>query len=93
MLYDHLTDRWLLSQFALPNFPSGPFYVCIAVSQTPDPTLAYHRYEYTYSQSLLNDYPKFSVWPDGYYMSANQFLCFFGICFWQGRGSSPSSAR
>ncbi|HUV92239.1 MAG TPA: hypothetical protein VMV80_04055, partial [Anaerolineales bacterium] len=26
VLYDHLADRWLLSQFALPNKPNGPFY-------------------------------------------------------------------
>ena len=30
VLYDHLADRWFLSQFALPNYPSGPFYQCIA---------------------------------------------------------------
>ncbi len=86
VLYDHLADRWLYSQFALPNFPSGPFYVCIAVSQTPDPTGAYHRYAYAYSQSILNDYPKFSVWPDGYYMSTNEFFCSFFGCSWWGQG-------
>ncbi|OFW17252.1 MAG: hypothetical protein A3F70_10110 [Acidobacteria bacterium RIFCSPLOWO2_12_FULL_67_14] len=86
VLYDQLADRWLLSQFALPNFPSGPFYVCIAVSQTGDPLGAYYRYEYTYSQSILNDYPKFGVWPDGYYMTANQFQCVFIFCSWAGQG-------
>jgi hypothetical protein len=73
-LYDHLADRWLLSQFALPNFPSGPFYQCIAVSQTSDPTGAYYRYAFEISATKLNDYPKFGVWPDAYYMSINQFL-------------------
>jgi hypothetical protein len=24
VLYDELADRWMLSQFALPNYPSGP---------------------------------------------------------------------
>ncbi|MEX2030660.1 MAG: hypothetical protein WD906_06805 [Anaerolineales bacterium] len=38
MFYDHLADRWVLTQFALPNYPIGPFYECVAVSQTPDPT-------------------------------------------------------
>ena len=75
VLYDHLADRWLLSQFALPNNFFGllfaPFYQCIAVSQTPDPTGAYYRYQYQFSK--LNDYPKFGVWPDGYYMAINQF--------------------
>lgn len=71
--YDQLADRWLMSQFALPNYPSGPFYQCIAISQTPDPLGAWHRYEFTISSTKLNDYPKFGVWPDGYYMSINQF--------------------
>jgi len=69
VLYDHLADRWLLSQFAVP----GPFYQCIAISQTGDPTGAWHRYAFLYSNTKMNDYPKFGVWPDGYYMTANQF--------------------
>jgi len=71
--YDQLADRWLMSQFALPNYPDGPFYQCIAVSQTPDPTGAWYRYAFLASSTKLNDYPKFGVWPDGYYMTANQF--------------------
>ncbi len=44
MNYDHLADRWVMSQFALPNYPSGPFYQCFAVSTTPDPLGAWYRY-------------------------------------------------
>jgi hypothetical protein len=73
VLYDQWADRWLLSQFALPNYPNGPFYQCIAISQTGDPTGAYYRYEFLISNTKMNDYPKFGVWPDGYYMSMNQF--------------------
>ena len=87
VLYDHLADRWMMSQFALPRFPRGPFYQCIAVSQTPDPTGAWHRYEFTISSDKLNDYPKFGVWPDGYYMSINQFKCNFVSCSWGGAGA------
>jgi hypothetical protein len=72
--YDHLADRWMVSQFALPNYPSGPFYQCIAVSQTADPTGAWYRYQFQISATKLNDYPHFGVWPDGYYMSINQFV-------------------
>jgi hypothetical protein len=63
VVYDSLADRWLLSQFG------NPTHMCIAISQTPDPTGAYH----TYTFNVLNfpDYFKFGVWPDGYYMSAN----------------------
>lgn len=73
VLYDHLADRWLISQFALPNFPRGPFYECIAISQTPDPTGAWYRYEFAWSGTKMNDYPHFGVWEDGYYMAVNQF--------------------
>ena len=31
-LYDPFAERWLMSQFALPNYPNGPFYQCVAVS-------------------------------------------------------------
>jgi hypothetical protein len=85
VLYDHLADRWLISQFALPNYPYGPFYQCIAISQTPDPTGAWHRYQFTISQNKMNDYPKFGVWPDGYYMTINQFNQ--GSLGWAGAGA------
>lgn len=74
--YDHIADRWVMSQLAIPNNFFGillfsPFYECIAVSATPDPLGAYYRYQYSFDK--LNDYPKFGVWPDGYYMTMNQF--------------------
>jgi hypothetical protein len=71
VLWDENANRWLFTQFSLPNYPSGPFYQMIAVSQTADPTGAWYRYQYTFS--LMPDYPKFAVWPDGYYMSSNNF--------------------
>src|SRR5437762_1668320 len=38
VLYDAVADRWVISDFAFPGFPSsGPFYECIGVSQTGDP--------------------------------------------------------
>ncbi|OYW06355.1 MAG: hypothetical protein B7X11_01135 [Acidobacteria bacterium 37-65-4] len=73
VLYDRLADRWLISQFALPNYPGGPFYQYIAVSQSPDPTGSWYRYAFKVSDTKMNDYPKLGVWPDGYYMSVNQF--------------------
>ena len=72
VLYDHLADRWLISQFAL-DFDAPDFHQCIAISQTNDPTGAYYLYDFQYSTTKMNDYPKFGVWPDGYYMSVNQF--------------------
>ena len=39
VVYDELADRWLLSQFSIDGSPE---YMCIAISQTPDPTGAYY---------------------------------------------------
>ncbi len=82
VLYDRLADRWLISQFALPHYPNGPFYQYIAISQTGDPTGSWYRYAFKVSDTLMNDYPKLGVWPDGYYMSVNEF----GTSGWAGVG-------
>jgi hypothetical protein len=71
VLYDEQADRWFISQFSFPNGLNGPFYQMIAVSQTPDPTGSWFRWEYLFTQ--IPDYPKFGIWPDGYYMSCNRF--------------------
>jgi uncharacterized repeat protein (TIGR01451 family) len=79
VLYDQGADRWLLSQFAFAREPGAtglpvpPFYQCVAISQTGDPTGAFHRYEFLIDDNQFNDYPHFGVWPDAYYMSVNQF--------------------
>ncbi|MFY9549541.1 MAG: carboxypeptidase regulatory-like domain-containing protein [Thermoanaerobaculia bacterium] len=78
VLYDQLADRWFVSQFALPSFPSPPYIQCVAVSVTGDPTGSYHQYEFDLPNQYLNDYPKFGVWPDGYYMTFNGFDVFGG---------------
>lgn len=64
VLYDALADRWLLSQFA------GPAIQCVAISQTGDP-ISGGYFLYAFSLPQFPDYPKFGVWPDGYYMGAN----------------------
>jgi hypothetical protein len=43
--------------------------MCIAISQTVDPT-AGTWFLYTFDTGVFPDYPKFGVWPDGYYMSS-----------------------
>jgi hypothetical protein len=76
VVYDQLADRWLLSQFGFieqNGNPVGPYFQCIAVSKTGDPTGAYYLYAFKISDTQLNDYPKLAVWPDAYYMSANNF--------------------
>jgi hypothetical protein len=65
--YDHLADRWIISQFTLP----GANHQCFAVSRTGDPiTGGWFLYDFTLPAG--NDYPKISVWPDAYYMSSQR---------------------
>jgi hypothetical protein len=53
VVYDENADRWLFSQFSLPNYPNGPFYQMIAISQTPDPTGSWYRYQYIFSDMAI----------------------------------------
>jgi hypothetical protein len=69
VLYDPMADRWFINQFV----SSPPYYQCIAVSTTADPTGSYHRYAFLVGAADFYDYQKFGVWPDGYYMTANVF--------------------
>ncbi len=71
VLYDPLADRWLVSQTCVA-FP--PFRQMLAVSKTGDPLGQYFIYEYVMPSVRLNDFPKFGVWPDAYYMSTDEFL-------------------
>ena len=68
VLYDPIADRWVISQFSVS---STPYLQCVAVSQTGDPTGAYYRYSFTYTD--FPDYPKMGVWPDAYYETFNMF--------------------
>src|ERR1041385_5839016 len=77
VFYDHLADRWVVSDFAFPAFPGTSFYQCIGVSKTGDP-VAGGWYLYAVqvdpaNTNYLGDYPKFGLWSDGYYFSVNLF--------------------
>ncbi len=82
VLYDPLADRWLISEIAfdigidpetLSAVPAPPFHQCIAISTTGDPSGDYYIYDFAIPGDWLNDYPKFGVWPDAYYMTDNQY--------------------
>ena len=84
VLYDEQANRWIFTQFSLPNYPNAPFYEMIAVSQTQDPTGSWYRWEYSFTD--MPDYPKFGIWVDGYYMSCNRFTA--GTGAWAGVGAA-----
>ncbi|HYV05393.1 MAG TPA: carboxypeptidase regulatory-like domain-containing protein, partial [Blastocatellia bacterium] len=74
VLYDRIADRWLISQFAFTGQTTPPYHEAIAISKTGDPTGAYYLYDFVLPGNEFPDYPHFGVWPDGYYMTTNQFL-------------------
>src|SRR5262249_47809512 len=76
ILYDQYAQRWFGGQFGLPNYPNGPFYYCMVVSSTSDPTGTWCAYQFQVSADKMDDYPKLGVWPsqNAYMMTANQFL-------------------
>ena len=71
VLYDQLADRWLISQFCTVANPNN--HQLIAISKNGDPTGAYYLYDFMMPNNKFNDYPHFGMWPDGYYMTDNQF--------------------
>ncbi len=83
VFYDHVADRWVISDFAFPSFPGNSFWQCIAVSQTPVPTGAYFLYALqvdSANPNQLGDYPKFAMWDSGgspaqnaYFFTVNLF--------------------
>jgi hypothetical protein len=74
-LYDQIGKRWIVTDLAWSNYASGPMYQCMAVSKTSDPVSGgwwFYAWQ-TGPGGSVTDYPKFGVWPDGLYMSANIF--------------------
>jgi hypothetical protein len=75
VFYDHVADRWVISDFAFPSL-SGPFYQCIGVSKTADPVsggwFLYAVQHDSDNPLWLGDYPKFAMWnnpgPGGAYL-------------------------
>jgi hypothetical protein len=86
VLFDALENRWILTNLAfnvdVNNKPVSPFYECIAASRGPDPVHdGWNRYAIRTDTgkadqppvNVLNDYPKFGIWTDCLYYSANGF--------------------
>ncbi|NJC97675.1 MAG: hypothetical protein FIB03_15290 [Anaerolineae bacterium] len=76
VLYDQFMDRWLLSQFTTSGLsdPTRPFWNCVAISTTGDPTGSYYRYAFeTENFQFFPDYPKYGVWTDSYVITTREF--------------------
>ena len=68
IMYDRYADRWFISQFQTDTDK-----ILIAISETSDALGSYHAYTFDVpvGGNAFPDYPKFGVWSNGYYMSAN----------------------
>ena len=67
ILYDEFADRFLITQFS-----DTPESFLVAVSRGPNPvTDGWYTYRFT-TNGALPDYPKISVWSDGYYVTTNK---------------------
>ena len=84
VFYDHLADRWVISDFAFPAFPGTSFWQCVGVSQSPDPVAGpwalYAIQIDPANNNQLGDYPKFAMWDSGgnpaqnaYFFTVNLF--------------------
>ena len=78
VIYDEQTDRWLVSQFGLLSSSVPPWSLCIAVSQTSDPTGAYFQHEFDFSGVGFPDYPKYGFVSDAIGVMVNLFSPFQG---------------
>lgn len=67
VIYDPFADRFLITQFS-----ETPESFLIAVSRGPDPINdGWYTYRFETGE-VLPDYPKISVWSDGYYITTNK---------------------
>lgn len=64
VMYDPFADRFIITEFYSNGFG-------MAVCQGSDP-VNNGWYLYTFNTNVFPDYPKFSVWSDGYYITANK---------------------
>jgi hypothetical protein len=65
VMYDQIADRFIVTEF---TFLNG---FLVAVSQGPDPVNS-GWYTYFFQTNSFPDYPKFSLWSDGYYITSNK---------------------
>lgn len=67
VLYDVEADRFIITEF-----DSSPNGFNVAICQGSDPVNdGWYVYTSGFSTGLFPDYPKFSIWSDGYYVTSN----------------------
>ena len=98
VLYDTFEDRWVITDFAFTLNASGAVinppgsFQCVAVSRSGDPVSGGWNFYSVNTAGGLGDYPKFGIWTDGLYMSANMFN-FAGTSFLNPRAYAFNKAQ
>ena len=66
VLYDNFANRFIITQFS--DTPNG---ILMAICKGPNP-ITDGWYTYRFNTTTFPDYPKYSIWSDGYYITANK---------------------
>jgi hypothetical protein len=67
VVFDEYAKRWVLTEFTA----QGPDKMCVYISKTADP-IEGGWYTYEFKAPSFPDYPKYAVFGDVYYVSANE---------------------
>jgi hypothetical protein len=67
VLFDELAFRWVLTEFS--DTGNG---LCVYISNVADLSGTVTWTRYTFTLPDFPDYPKYGVWPDAYYVGANE---------------------
>ncbi|MGO4912516.1 GEVED domain-containing protein [Leeuwenhoekiella sp. W20_SRS_FM14] len=72
VLYDAPADRFIITEFEKDNDSGGVNGLNIAICKGPDPVNdGWYVYTAGFETGEFPDYPKYSVWHDGYYITSN----------------------
>lgn len=67
VLFDELANRWVLTEFT-----SGANGLCVYISDVANLSGAVTWTRYSFTLPAFPDYPKYGVWPNAYFVGANE---------------------
>ena len=83
VVYDHMAQRWVITDLAYTNVDDGPYYICMAVSNyaygeappnfSTSSWLYYGLPAQNQAPYYLPDQHRIGLWPDGYYIAADLY--------------------
>ena len=73
VVFDQLAQRWLLTEFSASSNT-----LCLYLSDGDNPVVTTWS-RYTFNTPTFPDYPKYGVWPDAYYVGANEGPAVYAI--------------